>query len=488
MSKQPDYYVILGLPTDASTAEIHEAARALAEKFPRNARDPAVNAAYRQLLAAYDVLGDPQRRALYDDQRAQQAPELLAVNTQLSRRTIKPLDDDQLLYLMATLRAPDTHEHKSIPLNLALVFDRSTSMSGERLAKVKAAARHLVQQLSPTDLLSVITFSDRAEVVVPASHVKQDRRIIGHINGVQASGGTEILQGLRAGVRELSRSPLGEYLNHVVLMTDGHTYGDDEQCLALTRSAASRGIAVSAFGIGGDWNDQFLDQLVTPSGGRSAHIDTPAQIADFLREQINGLGATYANNIRLSFELPRGVRCNYAIKLSPYSLPLDCNTLPMQLGAVEMRAPLSLLLELIVPPLKTGMELTLPLSFVVDIPSAQVRERSLLFEETVTAVDLDTGIIPPPVVLKAVQMLNLHRINEKAWQDFEAGDSGKATKRMEVLTTRLMEAGHPELAEQVKLEKQRLILMGTVSQEGRKRLKYGTRSLLTTALSFDNDD
>ncbi len=488
MSKQPDYYIILGLPSDATTEEIHEAARALAEKFPRNARDPGVNAAYRQLLAAYEVLGNPQRRAAYDDERAQQAPELLEVTTQLSRRKIKALDSDQLLYLMVTLRAPEHREHKSMPLNLALVFDRSTSMSGERLAKVKAAARQVVQKLSPEDVLSVVTFSDRAEVVWSASPVEQRQRIVSHISTIHASGGTEILQGLRAGVRELNRFPLDQFINHLVLMTDGHTYGDDEQCLALARSAAARGIALSAFGIGADWNDLFLDQLVTPSGGRSAYIDTPAQIVDFLGDQINGLGAIYAHKIRLSLDLPRGLRCNDAIKLSPHSLPLDCSSLPIQLGAVEARAPLSLLLELAVPPLRSGIELALPLNFTVDIPAAQLHERTFLYEERVMVVDNDTGAIPPPAVVRAVQMLNLHRMNEKAWQDFEHGDTEKATKRMEVLTTRLLEAGHQDLAEQAEMEKQRLILMGTLSLEGRKRLKYGTRSLLTTAVNLEKND
>jgi len=488
MNKQPDYYLVLGIPPGATTAEIHKAARTLAEKFPENARDPGVNAAYRQLLAAYEVLSDPQRRAEYDARRAQLAPELLEVTMQLSRRKIAALDDEQLLYLLASLRAPEHQTHTTLPLNLALVFDRSTSMANERLDKVKAAAREIVHQLSPEDALSVVTFSDRAEVVWPASRVEHRERIVGHISGIQASGGTEIFQGLEAGFQQLNQLPLDRFINHLVLMTDGQTYGDEEKCYALAQSAASRGITLSAFGIGSDWNDGFLDQLVRSSGGRCAYIETPAQIVSFLREQIKGLGATYAHNIRLSFSLPRGVRCNYAIKLSPYSLPLDYHAMPIQLGAVEARAPLSLLLELVVPPLRLGTELTIPLEFLVDIPAVQVRNRPFLYEESVTVGNESIVVEPPRIVVKAVQMLNLHRINEKAWEEFEAGKTEQATKRMEVLTTRLLEAGHPELAEQAELEKQRLSLMGTLSLQGRKRLKYGTRSLITTAVSFKGHD
>ncbi len=483
MSKQPDHYLILNVAPTATTAEIHAAARTLAEKFPKEARDPGVNAAYRQLLAAYEVLSDPLRRADYDAARARRAPELLEVTTQISKRRIDALDAEQLLYILANLRAPEQAAGSALPLNLVFVFDRSTSMNGERLARVKAAAREVVYKLSPSDMLAVVTFSDRAEVVWQSAPVEQRERVIGQINTIQASGGTEIFQGLDAGMREISRWPLQRYINHLVLLTDGHTYGDEAQCLTLARRAAQRGIALSAFGIGDDWNDRFLDQLVRPSGGRSAYIEAPSQIEGFLREQVSGLGATYAHNVRLEMKLPKGVRCNEAIKLSPYSLMLDFAARPLPLGSVEMRAPLSLLLELVISAQSSGARLEFGLDFKVDIPSVKVSGRSFLYQESVLVVAGEPDTAPPPTVLRAVQMLNLHRISEKAWDEFEAGQTERATRRMHILTTRLLEAGHPELAQQAELEQQRLSQMGTLSLQGRKRLKYGTRSLITTAVS-----
>lgn len=482
MSRQPDHYLILGLKPTATLADIHVAARTLADKFPPEARDPGVNAAYRQLLVAYEVLSDPIRRAEYDEMRAQQAPGLLEISVQPSRRKVAAMSTQQLLYLLATLRATEQSSNGSLPLNLAFVFDRSTSMAEERLAKVKAAAREVVHKLSPQDYLTIISFSDRAEVVWQSSRVEQREQLIGQINGIQASGGTEIFQGLDAGIRELSRWPLDRSINQLILLTDGHTYGDEAKCLALARQAAERGIALSAFGIGADWNDAFLDQLVMPSGGRSAYIDSPSQIAGYLREQISGLGAIYAHNVRLNLTLPAGARCSDAIKLSPYALLLEPNSSPMQLGAVEARAPLSLLFEVVLDPRQRGQELEFAFEFTMDIPGAHLKDRSFWYKERISVVNEAHEDRPAPIVLRAVQMLSLHRMSEKAWNDFEAGHTELATKRMRALTTRLLEAGQPELAEQAKLEEQRLSQMGTLSLQGRKRLKYGTRSLITAAL------
>jgi hypothetical protein len=162
--------------------------------------------------------------------------------------------------------------------------------------------------------------------------------------------------------------------------------------------------------------------------------------------------------------------------------------MPLKLGAVETRAPLSILFEIVIPPQRVGAELAFSLDFTVDIPAAQVRKRPLQSTETITVTRSEDVQAPPPTIVKAVQMLNLHRISEKAWQEFEAGETEQATRRMNILTNRLLEAGHTKLAEHAEMEKQRLKMLGTVSIEGRKRLKYGTRSLMTTALNFDLHD
>jgi secreted protein with Ig-like and vWFA domain len=57
------------------------------------------------------------------------------------------------------------------PLNLSIVIDRSTSMNGPRLDQVKQAAHRIIDSLGPDDILSLVSFSDRAEVVFEATPV-----------------------------------------------------------------------------------------------------------------------------------------------------------------------------------------------------------------------------------------------------------------------------------------------------------------------------
>lgn len=66
----PDWYVILGVDPSASDAEIGRAFRALARRFhPDVGPDPS-DTAFSEVARAWEVLGDPSRRADYDRTRS----------------------------------------------------------------------------------------------------------------------------------------------------------------------------------------------------------------------------------------------------------------------------------------------------------------------------------------------------------------------------------------------------------------------------------
>ena len=98
-------------------------------------------------------------------------------------------------------------------------------------------------------------------------------------------------------------------INHLILLTDGQTYGDEDKCLVVAVEAAKhRHIGISAMGIGEDWNDTLLDALATRSGGVSQYIASTGEIQHFLRERLQGLGAVYGDNLRLALKMADGVR------------------------------------------------------------------------------------------------------------------------------------------------------------------------------------
>ncbi|MEM7111550.1 MAG: VWA domain-containing protein [Chloroflexota bacterium] len=479
MSLEADnHYTILGVNRQATTEDIQTAFAKLRENELRQA-DNLDGSAFQQVNYAYEVLSDPKRRAIYDSLLGEIEEPVLDVKLIASRTQIPISETEQVFYLRIDIRPPQ-QDVPQLPLNLCLVIDRSTSMRGARLQKVQTAVELIIKQLGPDDLLSIVSFSDRAQVVVPSSSITNQQAILNKIRDIRASGGTEIFQGLREGVEQLKQIALPDYSNHLILLTDGHTYGDARHCLELAKDVAPQGINMTAFGIGSEWNDSFLDDLVAPSGGLSSFIETPAEIIDYLQSRISSLGKIYAQNVRLKQDFPNSLALRYGFKLTPFAQPLPLGASDdISLGDIEGRAPLSLLLELFVQPQGIPTRINIPLTVTADVPSQNIRQQTFTNRLQLFVLSDATEERPSDDILEAVRLLNLYRMNEKVWADVDDGQVAPAANRMRHLTTRLLEAGQTKLAQQAHLEAERLAKMGTLSSEGRKRLKYGTRALMT---------
>src|SRR5262245_63274874 len=63
-----DYYEVLGIPRDASEADVKKAYRKLARQYhpDRNPGDKTAEAKFKEVQEAYGVLGDKQKKAQYD--------------------------------------------------------------------------------------------------------------------------------------------------------------------------------------------------------------------------------------------------------------------------------------------------------------------------------------------------------------------------------------------------------------------------------------
>lgn len=478
-----NYYSLLKVPKDATSEEIRKAYFEAARRVHPDANpDQDASEKFIKIQEAYEVLSDPDKRVGYLASLGVDEPVEPAVSLNLlySPKKIPRVEGQQLLYVLLELISTSKKTQETLnPLNLCLVLDRSTSMQGERLDMVKSNALSLLRQLGPEDYFSIVIFSDRADVLVPATQAANFGKAESQISLMKAGGGTEILRGLEAGVKEVRQNLNARYVNHVILLTDGRTYGDEEDCLRLARNAASEGISISGLGLGNDWNDAFLDQLSSCSGGSTDYVSAPKDLRKHLNRQFSHISSIYAEGVALELGLASNVDLNYAFRLNPDPNYLP-NENPLRMGNLVHGKTLTILLEFLVKSLPQDKNAILLANgrIVMEIPSWTVPYSRLTVK---LGREIQTGPldeVPHPAIVQALSRLTLYRMQEKARQEVAEGKIAEATRHLQLMATHLLSQGERELAKAVLDEAENVRESKQFSSEGDKRIKYGTRSLM----------
>ncbi len=480
VSDQESYYDLLGLPEDATPDEVRVAYFEAARRFHPDANpDPASQDLFLQIQRAYEVLSNSLKRSQYDQDVLGGLNQHLSINVIYSRSNIPHLNENQLFYALVEIEAiKPTQPAQKPPLNICLVIDRSTSMKGERMDMVKGNIINLLKRMDPADSISIVTFSDRAEVILSNVRVSEIDRMLDQIHMMTPSGGTEIYQGLEAGYEQLKYYCQRDSVGHLFLLTDGHTYGDEEACLNLARHASTDGIVISALGIGTDWNDQFLDRLTSLCGGSTAYVSSREALLKLLEKKINTMGLVSIRNLRVELEPAQGVEFRYGVRLLPEvgHIPLSG---PIVLGNLQIGRKVSIMLEYLVPPIhETGGTFTLASGMLAGtvLASATDVNRKIRLRRPILAEK--SPEMPPSEIIDAMSMLTLYRLQDRARMEVQEGNFSEAAHRLQYLATHLLSHGDRDLAQTVLREADQIITNHAYSSEGEKKIKYGTRSLM----------
>lgn len=236
--------------------------------------------------------------------------------------------------LRVGVRAP---EQTRAPVNLALVLDRSGSMAGEKLARVRQAARILVDRLGPEDILSVVSYADGAEVLVPATRTDRKEEVIAALSRLEARGDTALFAGVSLGLAELRRFLDPARVDRMILVSDGDANLGPSTPSELDRlgaSAAKQGIAISTIGLGLGYNEDLMSRLASASGGNHGFAETAEALGRLFDAELRDLLSVAAREVEIAVHLPEGMRpvrsLNRAAEVYPSAVIAELVQLPAE--------------------------------------------------------------------------------------------------------------------------------------------------------------
>ncbi|MFH2006319.1 MAG: VWA domain-containing protein [bacterium] len=202
---------------------------------------------------------------------------------------------------------------KRPPVDLALVIDRSGSMAGQKILKVKQSALAMLKTMRPEDHVTLISYAGAVKTHLVRRAVDDDGRALlrQEILRMEASGSTALGPALSRALRLLERAERREnVLAHVLLLSDGRANVGETRPSVLSDGAARsfhKGISLSTLGVGVDFNDILMIALATQGGGRYHFVERDDQIPAVLQQELAGLSTAVARHITVRLELAQGV-------------------------------------------------------------------------------------------------------------------------------------------------------------------------------------
>lgn len=204
----------------------------------------------------------------------------------------------------------DREEH--IPINVAIVIDKSGSMSSDRkIEHARQAALMAVDKLDNSDILSVIAYNHNVEVLVPATKLTDKRSVREEVCRLNADGRTALHAGVQKGADEVRKFLETQRVNRIVLISDGlANVGPScpDQLGKLGYQLAEQGISVTTIGLGLGYNEDLMSRLAFNSDGGHYFARQSCDLTEIFDQEFSRTLSVVAQNVQIEIICGEGMR------------------------------------------------------------------------------------------------------------------------------------------------------------------------------------
>ena len=212
-------------------------------------------------------------------------------------------------YALVRIVAPEapaaTESVVRTPLDIALVIDRSGSMSGQPLETAKECAVRIVKGLRPDDRISIVTFDDEINIVQALTAVGDAKDIEARIRSVNCGGSTNLFGGWEEGAKQLAPFIKKDRIARVILLSDGQANQgliNESEIFTHVTKLAGTGITTSTIGLGHDFNESLLAGMAKSGEGVANFGQKPEDLDEAFEQQFAILSNTFLRQVEIKIQ------------------------------------------------------------------------------------------------------------------------------------------------------------------------------------------
>ena len=177
--------------------------------------------------------------------------------------------------------------------HIAIAFDKSGSMSGDKITHALRGAQEFVSAMDGTDWLAWLAFDDRVYVMSQGLKATTGEQLLADIKSTTAGTGTALYDAVERAFNlvDEARKKQGSALRYgIVILSDGHDTSSVHTSLALLEAKLkpsehdATGIQIHTIGIGEDANEAVLKKIANLAHGKYWKVEKPADVVAVYKE------------------------------------------------------------------------------------------------------------------------------------------------------------------------------------------------------------
>lgn len=368
-----------------------------------------------------------------------------------------------------------------VKINLAVVLDKSGSMTTRgKLENAKEAAVTALRMLGEDDYFSLVTYDSQARALIPARKAGDKAGIEKMIRGIQADGNTALFAGVALGANEIRKHNAEEYVNRMILLSDGLANigpSTPKELGNLGASLIKEGISVSTIGVGGDYNEDLMTALSQASDGHFYFVENSNDLPLIFTREMGAALMVTAKALNIQIEFPDGVE---PVGIMGRDCKVVDNKMDIYFNQVYRGHEKSLILQVKVPPRKAAE--------TIELASIHMSYQDALSGENMDVTRAVTAVTSADIqqvaasyngtVAREVSLVNNAVMKQQAIEQADQGNWDVAQKILSESTRQLEETAEKTGDQVLTAEVARNILHEKEMEQDRRNGSFDNRKVL----------
>lgn len=207
----------------------------------------------------------------------------------------------------------DAETYAAEPISLIAVVDRSGSMTGEPIARVKEGLHAVIDKLGEKDRLGIVIYGTTSLVHQPVIDVAGNKEALHRaVDAIAIDGSTSMEAGMKLGfATAFAELPNSRGKTRMMLFTDenpntGNTTAEGFMAQAIDGSR--KGVGLTTIGVGAHFDGALATRVSSVRGGNLFFVPREGAATDLFAKEFGNMVSEVAQDLVISIDPAPGVK------------------------------------------------------------------------------------------------------------------------------------------------------------------------------------